>query len=112
MTAAARAGLLEEMTEVIVTAARPRRIILFGSWARGEEQADSDVDLLVEEDGPFGPEHSRRKEMARLTRLLARFAVRQDILVYSADEVARWAGSRNHVVGRALREGKVLYERH
>ena len=33
------------------------------------------------------------------------------VLVYSSDEVERWRESRNHVVGRALREGRVLYER-
>jgi hypothetical protein len=34
-----------------------------------------------------------------------------DVLVYSRDEAERWRKSLNHVVGRALREGKVLYER-
>ncbi|MDD2201334.1 MAG: nucleotidyltransferase domain-containing protein [Firmicutes bacterium] len=32
-----------------------------------------------------------------------------DILVYSREEVDRWRDSRNHVIGRALREGVVLY---
>ena len=29
-------------------------LAVFGSWARGEQRADSDLDLLVEFDGPIG----------------------------------------------------------
>jgi len=32
-----------------------------------------------------------------------------DILVHSADEVAKWQHSMNHVIARCLREGKRLY---
>jgi hypothetical protein len=31
-----------------------RRLALFGSWARGEARADSDVDVLVEVDSSIG----------------------------------------------------------
>lgn len=31
-----------------------RRLALFGSWARGEARADSDVDVLVEVDASIG----------------------------------------------------------
>ena len=51
--------LLREMTDAIVQAAQPLRVILFGSHARGNARADSDVDLLVVEEQPFGPGHNR-----------------------------------------------------
>ncbi len=35
--------------------------------------------------------------------------VAKDILIYSRDEVERWRNTRNHIIARALREGKVLY---
>ena len=82
-----------------------------GSHAAGSAGPDSDVDLLVIERGPFGPDLDRRHEMTRLWRALAGFAVAKDILVYSREEVERWRGARNHVVARALREGKLLYGR-
>jgi predicted nucleotidyltransferase len=104
-------NLLREITAAIVREVAPERVILFGSHARGGSRPDSDVDLLVVEDRPFGPGRSRREEAARLWRLLARFPVPKDILVYSRDEVARWSGSRNHVIAHALREGRVLHER-
>ena len=103
--------LLQEMTAAIVEAASPERVILFGSHARDRAGTDSDVDLLIVKDRPFGPKDSRRDEMARLSRLLAHFPVAQDILVFTSEEVERWRDTRNHVVARALREGEVLYER-
>ena len=104
-------ALLERMTAAIVEAADPERVILFGSHARGDAGADSDVDLVIVEAEPFGPGRDRRAEAARLWRALAGFRVPKDILVYSVDEVEYWRGSLNNVLARALREGRVLYER-
>lgn len=102
--------LLRQMVEVIVREVDPETIILFGSRARGEARPDSDVDLLVIEKEPFSPLRSRRMEAARLYRRLAGFGVAKDLLLYSRDEVSQLAGSLNHVVARAMREGRLLYE--
>ena len=104
-------GMLQEVAAVVVREVDPEKIILFGSWARGEAAADSDLDLLVVEAQPFGEGRSRAKEMVRLWRALKPFRVAKDILVFSADEVEEWKDSLNHVIGRALREGKELYAR-
>jgi len=104
-------ALLEEMTRTIVETAKPRRVILFGSRARGDARPQSDVDILVIEDEPFGLQRSRRKEMARLWHALSRFDMAKDILVYAREEVEKWEKSRNHVVAHALRTGRTLYER-
>ena len=50
-------------------------------------------------------------EMNRLGRILRAFRVPKDILVFSAEELRRRAGSRNHVIGHAVREGRLLYAR-
>jgi predicted nucleotidyltransferase len=98
------------MTQRIVREVDPQRILLFGSWARGDANQQSDVDLLVIEREPFGPNRSRRQEAARIWRCLSEFRVPKDILVYSVSEIDRWKDSSYHVVGKALKEGKVLYE--
>ena len=101
--------VLEDMVRVIVDAAHPEQIILFGSRSRGESLPGSDVDLLIVESDPFGAKRSRRKEMTRLWRALSTFPFAKDILVYSRDEVEYWRTSLNNVVSKALRDGKVLY---
>jgi predicted nucleotidyltransferase len=100
---------LHDLTEALVQAVRPRQVLLFGSYARGEATRDSDIDLLVVEDEPFGASRSRRGELRRIRRALSRFRVPKDILLYSRDEVRQWRPALNHVIGRAYREGVVLY---
>ncbi len=103
--------VLADIVQAIVREVDPERIYLFGSRARGNARADSDVDLLIVERESFGPQHSRFQEINRVYRVLSSFRVPKDILLYSDDEFAKWRSSINHVVGRCNREGKLLYER-
>jgi len=104
--------LIKEITDTIVHEIQPCQVILFGSRARGEARSDSDIDLLVVVDQDFGPDHFRRDEMARIRKVLAGYRIPKDILVYSFSELKKWEKSLNHIVGRSLREGKVLYARY
>ena len=104
-------AVIAEMVETLVKEADPEQVILFGSRGRGDARTDSDVDLIVVEAEPFGPGRDRVKEMARLYKALAGFLVPADILVYSREDVEYWRDSLNHVLARALREGRVVYER-
>ncbi len=104
-------AVLEQMVQKIVEEVDPEQVILFGSRARGDDHAGSDVDLVVVETEPFDRERSRRLQTARLHRSLAGFGVAKDLFLYSRDEVEYWRDSLNHVLARALREGRVLYER-
>ena len=104
-------ALLQEVVDATVRAADPERIVPFGSRARGEVRADSDLDLLVVEGEPFSPQRSRQGELKSIRRALWRFPVPIDVLVYSRDKVDEWRNSPNHLIGRSLREGVTLYER-
>ena len=103
--------LLNHMVRAIVDEVDPEQVILFGSRARGDARADSDVDLIVVEAEPFGAQRRRHREMVRLYHAVAGFPVAADLLVYSTEDVDYWRDSLNHVLARALREGTVLYER-
>ena len=110
VTAVTRA-LIDRMVQAIVDEVDPEQVILFGSRGRGDHRGDSDVDLIVVEAEPFGPQRNRHREMVRLYHALAGFPVAADVLVYSREDVDYWRDALNHVLARALREGQVLYDR-
>ena len=109
--AAVTEELLEQAVRTIVGEVEPDMIILFGSHARGDARPDSDLDLIVVESGSFGKNRSRHQESVRLYHALGSLRVPKDILVFTKEEVEYWRDSLNHVLARALREGRVLYER-
>ncbi|MBI4228035.1 MAG: nucleotidyltransferase domain-containing protein [Candidatus Omnitrophica bacterium] len=85
---------------------QPERVILFGSAARGDADADSDLDVVI------------------IKRTIASFvqrgvdAVRHvrpalapvDLLVYTPEEFQRMIEDENPFIERVLAEGRVLYE--
>ncbi len=89
----------------LAEAARPERIVLFGSYARGDAQEDSDLDLLVIESEVA----DRAREMVRLRRVLRPLRIPVDVLVFSSDDVARWGDQPGSALYWALREGKSVY---
>ncbi len=103
--------VIQQMVDAVVAAVNPQQVILFGSYGRDLAQPHSDIDFLVITKDIFGPHHSRRKETAKVWQALAKFGIPTDVLIYSTDEIAQWHQSPNHIIARALQEGKILYER-
>ncbi len=90
---------------LLVEVAHPRKIILFGSYARGDETPDSDVDLVV----ILPSVHNHFSEMIRLRRTLREIRMPIDVLVYSDEDVrtrGTWSGTALY---EALHTGQVLY---
>jgi predicted nucleotidyltransferase len=99
---------IQAMAAKIAERFRPQRVVLFGSYARGEATEDSDVDLLVVMERP-GP---RGKRSAPIIRMLAEeYALPVDVVVRSSEAIERWEDVANSVSRRILEEGIVLYER-
>jgi predicted nucleotidyltransferase len=88
------------------TAGSPVRVILFGSHARGDANAGSDLDFLVIE--PTVPD--RHAEMVRLRSALHDLRRPIDVLVYSEAQVEEWGGAHGTALHAALSEGRVLVE--
>ena len=80
-------NLIQEITDLIVREVKPRKIILFGSHARGTSRADSDLDFIVVEDGPFDAQRSRRAEMTRLGNIMFDYFIPIDFLVFTPQEI-------------------------
>ena len=95
---------IQEYSERIAAAFRPERIILFGSYAYGAPQADSDVDLLIVM--PLEEDSARKAaEIRRLVR--AGFPV--DLLVRSPDQVEKRIKLNDWFMREIIEKGKVVY---
>lgn len=97
---------IKEAVAILVREAQPERVILFGSYARGEATSDSDLDLLVIEKEVRHPQ----AEMARLRRALSPLRIPVDILITDIDHLSSsWADFPGAYLYDALRKGEVLY---
>ncbi len=80
------------------------KVILFGSHARGDAQAGSDLDFLVIEPEVEG----RHREMVRLRRSLRGIEAPIDVLVYTEAQASAWGQVPGTAIHDALQEGRVL----
>ena len=85
----------------------PEKIILFGSYARGNATEQSDVDLLIVATTNL----PKRDRVSAIRRLLADFPVAFDVYLRTPEEFERWRSVVNHVVYFADKYGRVVYER-
>ena len=98
---------IQQMVKLIVAQFQPEQIILFGSHARGDGTADSDVDLLI----VMPVQGSKRAKQLEIRAAVHDVRVSKDILV-SRPEEFQW---RKDIIGTierpAAHEGRVLYAR-
>ena len=84
---------------------QPHKIILFGSAARGEADAESDLDVIVIKD----TQESFIERLEVMAKLCPP-GVHADILVYTPEEIRTMVEEENPFIMEALREGKLVYE--
>ena len=97
---------IQQAVERLVAASNPSKVILFGSYARGDATENSDLDLMVIEQEV----QNSGDEMIRLHRAVGDVGVGVDVLVYSDKEASRRSQVPGTLLYWAFREGKVLYD--
>ncbi|MDE0704344.1 MAG: nucleotidyltransferase domain-containing protein [Rhodospirillaceae bacterium] len=103
------AATLDDIVRRVVGACRPRKIVLFGSAARGEMGLYSDVDLLVVKD--YGKDWRERKRIYdSIYRELYGVPVAIDVIVATPGDVQRYRNSHSLVFKPALRDGRTVYD--
>ncbi len=98
---------LAEIAARIVEKFNPKRVVVFGSHARGEARGDSDLDLFVEME-------TKQRPPERAIEVNAVFGLRSwplDVVVYTPAEVEQLRKVRGTLLSIIEAEGEVLYER-
>jgi predicted nucleotidyltransferase len=96
---------INEIIRRIVDVARPDRIVLFGSAARGEAREESDIDLLVVKKGVS---HRRRLAQEIYVSLIG-IPVPVDVIVVTPEDVEELKDAIGTIIPAALTEGIEIY---
>jgi predicted nucleotidyltransferase len=94
-----------KLSEAIANEFQPEKIILFGSYAYGNPQDDSDVDMLVIL--PYKGSNLQ-KSWEILNKIQPQFAI--DLIVRSNAEVEQRLAWNDFFLREIMEKGKVIYE--
>ena len=97
---------INEAVDRLLQVARPQKIFLFGSYARGDAREHSDLDFLVVERDV----KSRREEMVRLHDALRPLRIPVDIVVARESTFNKWSDVPGTVFHEARTKGRLCYE--
>jgi len=101
----ANSEVIESLVQSIVEAVHPLKIILFGSYARGRANLDSDIDVLV-----VMPEGAHGRRTAQLLyRQIKGLGVPFDILVATPSDLERHKDNIGLIYRTVLQEGREIY---
>jgi len=101
-----------QFVNLVIEVADPDRIILFGSYAYGNPNDKSDLDLLVIKNGKdlSGDEHADLSAEVYLKRKQYKIKTRYDVF-FRTDRQVRESAENGGAFVDALQKGKVVYER-
>ena len=96
---------IDQVVEQIVEKFKPQKIILFGSYARGNPRPESDVDLLV-------VMNTSLKEVQQAIQICQQIQYRfgLDLIVHTPKYLAERVKMGDWFLRDVVKEGKVLYE--
>ena len=99
---------IQQIADRIADRFNPEKIILFGSYARGQAHHHSDLDLLIVTK-TLAP---RGQRSAPIVKMLAQdYAEPIDVVVRSAQALKEWEQVPGSFAHQVLTEGIVLYDR-
>jgi predicted nucleotidyltransferase len=99
--------LVQRSLQRFIRAFAPEKILLFGSYAKGTNQAYSDVDMLIVADLPGNPESHQR----RARQLAADCFPRIDVAFATPQEVLQPEKVRSPFLQSILGTGVEIYRR-
>ena len=101
--------LIQELVEKIKREYQPEKIILFGSYAYGEPDEDSDLDFFIVKDTPERP-IDRRVQVTRIISDL-NWLIPAEPLVLTPQELEARLQIGDQFIQEILERGEILYAR-
>ena len=101
------AQIIESVVQKIVAGYAPEKVILFGSYAHGEADEDSDLDLLVVMDTELPP----LEQYVRIRRVINHQDLPVDIFVITPEEFEETKDVIGGIAYAPAKYGRVLYEK-
>jgi predicted nucleotidyltransferase len=96
---------ISKLVNTIASKYHPQKIILFGSYAKGNANDNSDIDLLIIKDDKLP-----KIERNRVVRgFINDYDLPVDIIVKSSDEFDKYKNIIGHVAYSANKYGKIVY---
>ena len=101
---------IAQLVKEIAEGYKPEKIYLFGSYANGVPNKDSDIDLFIVKE-------TQTRKIYRIEEVLNSLDINEfpligiDLIIYTPQELE---GVKNHVINIAniaLKTGKIMYER-
>jgi uncharacterized protein len=98
---------VDEAVRRLVEAFDPLRIVVFGSYVRGNAGHGSDLDLLV----VMSAVDDKREKAIEMRRVLGGMRVPFDVFVATPEEIERRGWIIGTVLREALKEGEEVYRK-
>jgi len=100
--------MIQKMVDKLVAEYQPEKIILFGSYAHGDPDSGSDVDLLIIKDTP----DRFIDRWSTVQRILSDRKRKKgvDTIVVTPDELSRSIAKGDPFANQVLTKGRVLHE--
>ena len=97
---------IDQVKEALIKEFAPVEIYLFGSYAWGHPDDESDLDLLIV---VSKADEDRYKMLVRGHDVLADIRCPKDILVYTKDEFDKFSKDITRLSYKIKHEGRILY---
>jgi predicted nucleotidyltransferase len=95
-----------EIVKKISSGYKPEKVILFGSYAAGNPNHNSDLDIFIIKDTDI----PRPQRTVQVRKMLFGSKVPIDLIVYTPEEVEKQKGNKYSFVYEVLKTGITLYE--
>lgn len=97
---------IDKIVNQIVKGYKPEKVILFGSFANGNQKVDSDIDLAVIKKTKAGLADRLRK-IAKVVKTWEAL----DVLVYTPQEWEDALEEDNYFIKEITKTGRIVYEK-